>query len=75
MCVAYSSLYMSLSKPHTTSTLNYHVLLFAYYSQFYVNHSLFTQTQGSFFTVVLVYVDDLLTARNDLIIITDLRLF
>ena len=67
--------YMGLSKPHTTSTLNYHVLLLVGYSQFDADHSLFTQTQGSFFIVVLVYVDDLLIARNDLIVITDLRLF
>ena len=76
MCVAYSSLYTDLSKPHATSTPNYHLCSFLVdYSQSDVDHSLFIRTQGSSFTVVLVYVDDLLIAGNDLTIITDLKTF
>ena len=51
------------------------VLLLTGYSQSDVDHSLFTWTQGSSFTVVLVYVDDFLIAGNDLTIITDLKTF
>ena len=51
------------------------VLLLASYSQSDVDHSLFIRTQGSSFTVVLVYVDDLLIAGNDLTIITNLKTF
>ncbi|KAL6344279.1 hypothetical protein AAG906_037847 [Vitis piasezkii] len=51
------------------------VLLLTGYSQSDADHSLFTWTQGSSFTVVLVYVDDLLIAGNDLTIITNLKTF
>ncbi|RVW13589.1 Retrovirus-related Pol polyprotein from transposon RE1 [Vitis vinifera] len=51
------------------------VLLLTGYSQSDADHSLFTWTQGSSITVVLVYVDDLLIAGNDLTIITDLKTF
>ena len=51
------------------------MLLLASYSQSDVDHSLFIRTQGSFFTVVLVYVDDLLIVGNDLTIITNLKTF
>ena len=51
------------------------VLLLTGYSQSDADHSLFTWTQGSSITVVLVYVDDLLIAGNDLTIITNLKTF
>lgn len=37
------------------------------------NHSRLTRTDGSSFTVVLVYVDDILVTRNDLSAITTLK--
>lgn len=51
------------------------VLLSAGYSQSHADHSLFTRTYGSSFTAVLVYVDDILIAGNDLTAITDLKFF
>ena len=76
MCVAYSSLYTDLSKPHATSTPNYHLCsLLVDYSQSDVDHSLFIRTQGSSFTVVLVYVDDIIITGNDLTVITNLKNF
>ena len=51
------------------------MLLLAGYSQSDVDHSLFIWNQGSSFTVVLVYVDDILIAGNDLIVITNLKNF
>ena len=50
------------------------MLLLVDYSQSDVDHSLFIRTQGSLFTVVLVYVDILITG-NDLTVITNLKNF
>ena len=51
------------------------MLLLTGYSQSDADHSIFTWNQGSFFTVVLAYVDDLLIVGNDLTIITDFKTF
>lgn len=49
------------------------VLLSDGFTQSAADHSLFTRTIGSSFTVILVYVDDILVAGNDLSAITALK--
>lgn len=51
------------------------ILLSDGFTQSAVDHYLFTETVGFSFTVILVYVNDILVARNDLSAITALKTF
>ena len=51
------------------------VLLAAGFRYSHADHSLFTLSHGAYFTLVLVYVDDLLVAGNDLSVISKLKSF
>jgi len=51
------------------------VLLAAGFRHSHADHSLFTLSRGTSFTLVLVYVDDLLVAGNDLSVISKLKSF
>lgn len=51
------------------------MLILAGYSLSATDHSLFTRTQGSSFTAILVYVDNILLAGNDLTAISKLKTF
>ena len=75
VCRLLKSLYGLKQASHNWYSKLSFVLLLTGYSQSDVDHSLFIRTQGSSFTVVLVYVDDLLIAGNDLTIITNLKTF
>ena len=72
VCRLQKSLYgLKQASPNWFSKLSF-VLLVAGFNQSQADHSLFTRIRGQSFTLILIYVDDILLAGNDL---TDINNF
>lgn len=73
ICYLHKSLYGLKQVSRQSYSKLSHTPNFAGFSQSSVDHSLFTKIQGMVFTAILVYVDDIFVAGNDLFAITSIK--